>query len=276
MTTSGTDDEAPLIPDQRRELLVRLLRSERVLSVHQLTEALGVSHMTVRRDISALEGEGRVLAIPGGARLPTRVGAEPSRADKSVMEAPQKAAIAREAARLVRDDMVVYLDAGTTTLGIAGRIEGVNGLTVVTNDFAIVEEFGLLGEVETVHIGGQVEYANRSTIGLLAANTLRGLNIDIAFISASSWSAHHGVTTPVPGKVEVKTAAMDSASVAVLVADSSKYGSFSMYRAAELRSFSSVITDSTLSDGAVESVRSLGIELVLADDENEPAQTDRT
>lgn len=264
--TSARRDEVPLIPEQRRELLMRLLHREKVLSVHQLTEMLGVSHMTVRRDISALEGDGRVRAIAGGVRLATLVGTEPSRADKSLMQAPHKAAIAREAVRLLRDDMVVYLDAGTTTHALAARLDGLTGLTIVTNDFGIVEEAGLRG-IDTVHVGGQVEHENRSSIGIIAATTLRGLNVDLAVISASSWSSRHGVTTPSPGKVEVKVAAMESASASVLVADSSKYGSFSMYRVAGLQGFSSIVTDDALPAGAVDSIRQLEVDLVLAADE---------
>jgi DeoR/GlpR family transcriptional regulator of sugar metabolism len=269
--TSPSRDEVPLIPDQRRELLMRHVYREKLLSVHQLTEMLGVSHMTVRRDIQALEGDGRVVSVPGGVKLATRVGAEPSRADKSLMEGPHKRGIAREAAALLHDDMVVYLDAGTTTLGLAGHLDRRRGVTVVTNDFAIVDALALLPDIETVHVGGRVEVANRSTVGLIAANTLRGLNVDLAFISASSWSAHHGVTTPSPGKVEVKRAALEAASAAVLVADSSKYGSFAMYRAVELGQFSTVVSDVGLPAGAVEAVRELGVELVLAPDDGSEA-----
>lgn len=102
------------------------------------------------------------------------------------------------------------------------------------------------------------------TVGTIAARTLARLNTDLAFISASSWSMHHGVTTPSPGKVEVKMAAISSTSDAVLVADSSKYGTFSMYSAVELREFSSIVTDSELSEGAAEGIRALDVELTLA------------
>ncbi|MFP3571435.1 DeoR family transcriptional regulator, partial [Paraburkholderia sp. SIMBA_030] len=60
---------APLIPDQRREAMLRLLRRDKVLSLHQLMESLGCSHMTVRRDIALLEREGLVHSVPGGVRV---------------------------------------------------------------------------------------------------------------------------------------------------------------------------------------------------------------
>lgn len=262
--TPNSPAEAPLIPEQRREKLLRQLHRDQVLSVHQLTEMLGVSHMTVRRDIAALEMDGKALGIPGGVRLASHVRTEPSRIDKSALEPQRKAGIARLAASLISDEMVIYLDAGTTTLAIVPHLAKHTGLTVITNDFAIVDELMLLGGIEAVHVGGQIEWANRSTVGPIAARTLSRLNTDLAFISASSWSMHHGVTTPSPGKVDVKTAAVSSTSNAVLVADSSKYGTFSMYSAVELREFSSIVTDSELSEGAAEGIRTLDVDLLLA------------
>ncbi len=90
-----SDNEAPLIPDQRREELMRLLRRDSVLSVHQLVELLGVSHMTVRRDIAALEREGRAFSVAGGVRLVTSAPHEPTFAAKISTETAEKTAIAR-------------------------------------------------------------------------------------------------------------------------------------------------------------------------------------
>jgi len=252
-----------VIPDQRRQQILRALHREKVLSVHQLTDLLGVSHMTVRRDIGVLESEGLALAVPGGVRIASAAPAEPSRDDKSLLAPEQKAAIARAAAELVRDDMVIYLDAGTTTLAMVPLLLSRSGLTIVTNDFGVVD--ALAGtDIPTIHIGGRVDHVNRSTVGSLGALVLSQINTDFAFLSASSWSLKHGVTTPQTAKVDVKQAAMRGAADSVLVADSSKYGSFSAYRAAELRSFDLVITDDALSTSAAEAIAAHGIDLRLA------------
>lgn len=252
-----------VIPDQRRERILRALHREKVLSVHELTDLLGVSHMTVRRDIAVLEQEGLASAVPGGVRIVNPVAAEPSRADKSLLYPEQKSAIATIAAERVHDDMVVYLDAGTTTLALTPLVTAHAGVTVVTNDFGIVEALAH-SDVPTIHIGGRVDHRNRSTIGSLGALVLGEINTDVAFISASSWSVKHGVTTPEPAKVEVKRAAMAGAAESVLVADSSKYGSFSAYRAAPLGAFDLIVTDDALSETAVSAISALGVDLRLA------------
>ena len=260
----GSSGEPPLIPDQRRELLLKHLRRDGVLSVQQITQLFGVSHMTVRRDITELESRGLVFTVPGGVRIASRLRAEPSFHDKSVVEQPQKQAMAQAAAELVQDGMTVYLDAGTTLLAMVPHLAEHAELTVVTNDFGAVEQLFPARHLTVLHIGGRVEPDNHSSVGRLAAATVRQLGFDLAFISASSWDLVRGVTTPSEPKVEVKQAAMAAAQQSVLVTGSSKYGTFGMYKVADLDAFDTVVTDAGLTEAAAQAVRGAGAHLRLA------------
>ncbi|MFE3598821.1 DeoR/GlpR family DNA-binding transcription regulator [Streptomyces sp. NPDC059096] len=257
-------EHPPLIPDQRREQLLRHLRRDGVLSVQQITRLLGVSHMTVRRDIAELERKGLVFSVPGGVRIASTITSEPGFLHKSEVEQPQKRAMAEEAARLVQEGMTVYLDAGTTLLAMAPALARMTGLTVVTNDFTTIGQLMSAPHLDLVHVGGLVDVSNRSSVGRLAANTLRDLALDIAFVSTSSWDLLRGVTTPSESKVEVKQAAMASAAHSVLVAGSSKYGTFGRYRVAPLSAFDTIVTDADLTDAAAEGIRTGGSSLALA------------
>ncbi|MGY1439429.1 DeoR/GlpR family DNA-binding transcription regulator [Streptomyces reniochalinae] len=256
-------DEPPLIPDQRRELLLKHLRREGVLSVQQITQLFGVSHMTVRRDIADLESQGLVFSVPGGVRLANRLRSEPSFDDKSLVEQPQKQAMAAEAAAMVRDGMTVYLDAGTTLLAMAPHLAERTDVTVVTNDFGAVSALFAARHLTVIHVGGQVEPDNHSSVGRLAAATIRQLAFDIAFVSTSSWDLVRGVTTPSAPKVEVKQAAMAAAQRSVLVAGSAKYGTFGMYRIASLDAFDTIVADAMLTEAAAQGIRACGTDLRL-------------
>jgi DeoR/GlpR family transcriptional regulator of sugar metabolism len=258
-------DNLALIPDQRREKLMRALHRDQVLSVAQVVDLLGVSHMTVRRDIAVLEREGRAYSVPGGVRMARGQRGEPAFDDKSASDQPQKQAIARSAEPLLRNDMVVYLDAGTTTGAIVGAITRLSGMTIITNDFAIVDQLFDATHVDVIHTGGRLEHANRSAVGRLAAETLMRINSDIAFISASSWDLTRGLTTPSEAKVAVKDAALELASEKVLVVTSSKYGTFGMYDIAPLRRFDRIITDDGLPAPVAAGIRDLGVSLTLAE-----------
>ncbi len=99
----GDPDGATMIPDQRRESMVRQLRRHKVLSVHQLMEMFACSHMTVRRDIAMLEQAGQVYSVPGGVRIASQLNSEPSHQSKALIEtaakamdrAPRRAVVAR-------------------------------------------------------------------------------------------------------------------------------------------------------------------------------------
>jgi DeoR/GlpR family transcriptional regulator of sugar metabolism len=255
---------APLIPEQRRQEILRHLRHAQVLSYHQLTELLGVSHMTIRRDIAALEKQGSVEATPGGAKIATRLLREPARTEKAVTDRAAKIAMARVAATMVTDSMTVYLDAGTTIQAVRPFLEDVRDLTVVSNDLATVADFFDHPDVDLICVGGRVETANRSTAGRLATLALRELSLDIAFLSSSSWDVAHGVTTPVEAKVDVKRAALAAATTTVLVAGSAKFGRFARYRVLRLNEIDKIITDDGVDDEAAAEITAAGTPLVRA------------
>ncbi|UFU02879.1 DeoR/GlpR family DNA-binding transcription regulator [Ruania suaedae] len=263
-------DGGALIPEQRRERLLGLLEREIVLSVRQLTDLLGVSHMTVRRDIATLEAEGRAVSVAGGVRAAGRVRAEPSYAVKAVTDVGLKAAIARQAAAHLRPGATLFLDAGTTVGALVPHLLEVGDLTVVTNDFTTLARL-MDTEIALVHVGGRVESRNRSSVGRLAAATLGSLNVDVAFLSASSWDGARGVTTPSESKIELKQTALRVTSAAVLLADTTKYGTFSVHRVAALEDFDEVITDDGLDDSIRQDLAERGVRLTTA--AAEPAES---
>lgn len=261
---SSSGRAAGLIPEQRREMIVRQLHKHQVLSLHQLTELLGCSHMTVRRDVAALEEKGRVYAVPGGVRIASHQLVEPTHQAKSVTELPQKRGIAAQVAALIKPGMTVYLDAGTTTACLIPQIVALADMTVITNDFYVALALSDAPQVTVLHTGGMLDHRNGSSVGPLAAATLRQLVADIAFLSTSAWDLERGVTTPSAPKVEVKRAAMAIASQRVLLATSAKYGTYGTYRVAGLDEFDLVVTDDTLSEAALQRMREAGLALEVA------------
>lgn len=267
-------DAPALIPAERQNFILEKLAREGVVGIARLTEALGVSHMTVRRDIRQLEAEGRVTSVPGGVRLPERLLAEPLRSAKTTMMAAEKAAIGAVAAAMIPRGAVIYLDAGTTTLEIARRLLGRDDLMVVTNDFVVCATLAS-GRCRLHHTGGAVERDNQSCVGQGAAEAVARFAFDIAFVSAPSWSLR-GVTTPTEDKTVVKRMALECAARGVLVTDSSKYGLVGAFLAAPLTRFSTVVTDAGTPPAALAQIRKLGVDLRIArDGDGRRADADR-
>jgi DeoR/GlpR family transcriptional regulator of sugar metabolism len=237
-----------------------------VLSIRHIVELLGVSHMTVRRDIATLEESGQVVSVQGGVRLSEWTGTEPprERGSRAVLELPRKRAIAELAAELVHDDMVVFLDAGTTCEAVVPFLATRRGLTVVTNDFFVVTTLFDYPGIETSHTGGAVDVSSGSSSGPLAAATVGSISLDLFFMSTGTWDLAHGVTTPATEKVLLKRAALDAASSCVLLADSTKFGTFERFKVSPLDAIDVVITDTDLSDDVRTAITELGIGLQLA------------
>lgn len=255
-----------MIPVERHQQILELVAERGVVSIAELTERFGVSHMTIRRDLHKLEQQGTVIPVSGGVQAQERLISEPSHMDKETMFSQQKASIGRLAADIIPPDSCIYLDAGTTTLALARQIGERSDLTVVTNDFVIASYLIEFGRCELIHTGGTVCRENRSCVGEAAAHALRNLLIDIAFISASSWSMR-GLSTPSEDKVSVKRAIVDASHRCILLCDTSKYGKIATYMALPISVFDTIITDSALPEAAKEAIRLADIKLMLANAE---------
>lgn len=256
----------PLIPEQRHQEILRLLRREGVLSIHSLTDYMNVSHMTVRRDVTALEGSGQVVSVQGGVRLAERT--DPSSPkeleSRAQPELPRKQAIAQLAARHIEDDMVVFLDAGTTCLSVVPHLATRKNLTVVTNNFYVVTSLFIHPHIEVIHAGGAVDPSNGSSEGRMAADAVKGVNIDLFFLSTGTWNLSRGVTTPSMDKAEVKVAALQASTSCLLLADSTKFGTVSKFRVAAIEKLNAVVTDEQLPQKTQDSIRDLGVAVHVA------------
>lgn len=253
-----------MIPMERHQQIIALLKERGVISIAELSETLLVSQMTIRRDLQKLEEQGAVLLVTGGVQSTERISREPSHHDKSTMFSLEKQAIGKAAAHNIPLNSCIYLDAGTTTLMLARELALRNDLLVVTNDFAIANFLIDNSECRMIHTGGTLTRENRSSVGEAAARTLRGLSLDIAFISASCWGSR-GIFTPEEEKIAVKRAASESSRKRVLLADSSKYNKIATFLALPLSQFDSIITDAYLTTLAKKELRNIEAELVLAE-----------
>ncbi|MDL4914823.1 MAG: DNA-binding transcriptional repressor YgbI [Enterobacterales bacterium endosymbiont of Blomia tropicalis] len=252
-----------MIPVERHQQILALVAERGVVSIAELTDRLGVSHMTIRRDVQKLEEQGAVLSVSGGVRSADRLAAEPSHLTKTTLFNDEKNAIGRLAAQHIPRNSCIYLDAGTTTLALARELVDRNDLLVVTNDFMVTNLLMEASSCRVIHTGGTVCRENRSCVGEAAARSLRHLAIDIAFISSSCWGPR-GLFTPDEDKVTVKQTVSEVSSKRVLLSDSSKYNKIATFLALPLERFDTIVTDDQLNHTARELLSAGAWELVIA------------
>lgn len=237
-----------LAPERRRYLLQELSVRDAV-RVSEVARALGVSEMTVRRDIDTLADEGAVRKIHGGAaRLRGTDAAEPGFSMNLGRQRQAKLAVGRAARGLLQPGMTVSISAGTTTYCLAGMLDGIEGLTVVTNSLtgADVARRSSGGEATVILTGGEAT-PSEALVGPVATATIRSLHVDICFMGVHGIHLDSGLTTPNLAEAETNAALLEAADRLVVLADHTKFGIRAMAGFAELRAVDTLITDDGIS-----------------------------
>ncbi|WP_427172409.1 DeoR/GlpR family DNA-binding transcription regulator [Arthrobacter sp. 92] len=243
-----------MLPAARHQAIVDTVQRERVVRVTDLAQQLGVSLMTVRRDIEQLEEAGRLERIHGGAKLPGGASThEPGFELKSTQLTAEKRAIALEAASLVQEGTAVGLSAGTTTWALAKELVNGPRITVVTNSVRIADLFhvgpssgGSRADSTVILIGGQ-RTPSDALVGPIATAALKQLHLDILFLGVHGMDADAGFTTPNLLEAETDRAFVAAARKVVVLADHTKWGTLGISTIAGLDEADEVISDTGLS-----------------------------
>lgn len=239
------------------------LKSHNLVTVEQLVAAISASPATIRRDLIKLDREGVISRTHGGVTLNRFIPAQPTTLEKLQRHLTEKQAIAKAAAGLVKANDAVVLDAGTTMLELARQLTHLP-LRVITADLHIALFLSEFKQIEVTIIGGRIDDSSQSCIGEHGRRLLRNIYPDVAFVSCNSWSLEKGITTPTEEKAGLKEDLLINARRRVLLADSSKYGSWSLFCATPLQSLTDIITDELLDEKEVRELSGQPFTLTLA------------
>jgi DeoR/GlpR family transcriptional regulator of sugar metabolism len=241
-----------MLAEVRQMMIVEEVRRHGSVRVSELTDQLGVSEMTVRRDLDALASSGLIEKVHGGATTRTRLSAdEPGFEAKSHRQVAEKEAIARVASELVEPGQAVALSAGTTTWHLARRLRNTPNLTVITNSLPVADILHAEKRPDlTVVLTGGVRTPSDALVGPIAAATLRGLHVDVLFMGVHGMSEDAGFTTPNLLEAETDEALIASAERLVVVADHTKWGVRGLVSIARLDDADVLITDTGLAPDA--------------------------
>ncbi|MFJ9587439.1 DeoR/GlpR family DNA-binding transcription regulator [Streptomyces acidicola] len=266
-----------LLAEQRRALILDEVRRRGGVRVNELTRKLGVSDMTVRRDLDALARQGAVEKVHGGA-VPVAEASthEPGFEAKSGLELTAKEDIARAAAELVAPGTAIALSGGTTTYALAQRLLDVPDLTVVTNSVRVADVFhtsqrssGQRQGAATVVLTGGVRTPSDSLVGPVADQAIAALHFDVLFLGVHGISVEAGLSTPNLAEAETNRRLVQSARRVVVVADHTKWGTVGLSSFASLEQVDTLVTDAGLPAGARAEISEHLSELVVAGESGE-------
>jgi DeoR/GlpR family transcriptional regulator of sugar metabolism len=212
--------QGTLAAEERLRWLHERLTAEGVVTIAAAAGALGVSEMTVRRDLAELEERGTARRVRGGARA---VGPQ-SFTERHHTAARAKSRIAAKLAGLVPAEGTVAFDASSTVMRLTGGLDAARDLTVLTNGpdtfTALQGQPGVTGLLT----GGRLEDRTGSLVGPLACRAAAQFTVETFFASAAALDPQAGALEATLEEAEVKRAVAAGAVEVVLAADASKLG----------------------------------------------------
>jgi DeoR/GlpR family transcriptional regulator of sugar metabolism len=237
-----------MLARQRQALILERVRETGAVRVAELARDLGVSDMTVRRDLEVLHEHGLLEKVHGGATALSGLASfEPGFVAKSSLQQAEKSAIAVAAAERVEPGMAIGISAGTTTHVLAARVAEVPGVTIVTNSIRVADVLNRTGRRDqTVILTGGIRTPSEALVGSFAVSQLRTVHLDQVFMGVHGMDAKAGFTCPNLLEAETDRALIEAGRELVVLADHTKWGVIGIASIGDLRRADVLISDRDL------------------------------
>lgn len=242
----------------RKQKILEILETNDSTEVPELALELGISEITVRRDLNLLANENLLLRTHGGA---VKIGLNKTAfSQKTEVNVEAKDEICKKAASLVQEGDVVFLDCGSTVFRICQYIKN-KKIKVVTNSLPIVNE--LLGsEVSVNFAGGEIDAQRQAAHGKTAIEHIARYKADIAFVGVDGISITNGLSANSEKEADMTLAIAINANKTYFLCDSSKFETQKYLHFADISFVKNIISDSKLEQNLKELYEAKGVEFI--------------
>ncbi|UVI33450.1 DeoR/GlpR family DNA-binding transcription regulator [Paenibacillus spongiae] len=246
-----------MLKEERHHLILDLLNNEGKLIATELSSRLNVSEDTIRRDLRELDGMGVLHRVHGGALLK---GASTVKFEEKFNQAPEaKTHIAEVGLKLIRNDQVIIIDGGTTTLTFAQQLPFDLKATVITNSPPVAVALSHHPNIEVVMLGGRLFKESLVNTGIATIQALEDIRADIYFMGTHSVHPQTGISIPDQEEAFIKRKMVNISAETVVLAEAHKLGTASTYVAAHVNEISYLVTESCVSSNVLIEYEKLGI-----------------
>ena len=250
--------------DIRRNKILRQLRAEGKVSVKRLSEDLGTTPVTIRNDLTALEREGYLLRVQGGAVLLSSGGqAFPENIGADIACYEEKNAIAEAVANQIHNGDTLFINSGTTTLCVAEALRSKKNLNVVTNSLEVATRLGGIPSIRVMLLGGEINSQYGFTYGGDTQEQLSRYQADWVILSVEGISAQNGITTHHAEEASVDRLMLTGAKKVLILADHTKIGHVGFARVCSCDSRFTLVTDAD-NDMALNELEACGVQILKA------------
>lgn len=252
-----------MLTSQRKQHILSALQRDGNVVAKSLSEALGLSEDTIRRDLREMAAEGLLQRVHGGALPLAPAGAD--FASRQQLASDEKVLIGRAAARLVRPGQVVFVDGGTTAVQLARHLPRTLQATVVTHSPSVAVELAAHTQLEVVLIGGRLFKHSVVAVGAAAMGAIARIHADTYFMGVTGVHAEAGLTTGDLEEAEIKRALMASAAETVVLASSEKLGAASAWVVNPVTAATTLLVSPEAPAKALAPLRKAGLTILRSD-----------
>ena len=249
-----------MLTSERKSLILDTLRRDGRVIAKRLSQELGLSEDTIRRDLRELAADGRLHRVHGGA-LPASP-AVATFAARQALGSAAKVAIGRAAGRMIRPGQVVFLDGGTTAVQLARHLPLDLEATLVTHSPSIAVELVAHPAIEVELVGGHLFKHSVVATGASAAEAIGRVRADIFFMGVTGVHPETGLTTGNAEEAAIKRLISRQAAETIVLASREKLGAASAYTIAPLTGISGLVVEAGLAEEVLAPFRELAIDIV--------------
>jgi len=264
MPRSRSSTEDTVLKEERLRLIRDLVEAAGRVTVPELSQRLGVSTATVRRDLMELHLQGRLQRTHGGAVRIEHPTTEPPILERAREQAEAKRRIGSLAASLLHDGETVFLGSGTTVLAVAEALPPGRRLTVITNSLPVANHLAHRSAIDLIVIGGMFRRSELSMIGHIAEQAIRELRADRVIMGMRGIDPAAGFTHEYLPEIMTDRAILGIAPQVVIVADHTKFGRVCPVAVAPVTAAQIVVTDNETPPEVISELRQHGLEVLVA------------
>lgn len=233
---------------ERQQRILELLAQNGAVWVSKLSEDMGVTEETVRRDLEKLEKKEALRRTHGGALPIDESSYDLSLSKRKVTNVEAKERLAKEAVRHIATGDTVFLDASTTTFYMAKELKKMSQVTVITNSLRVISELTDHESIKLIAIGGIVSQ-NQSFVGRLAERSIQNdYFANKMFFSSKGVTLDAGILESNEQECAIKQQMIENAMERYYLCDSSKIGRIGFVKLAPLDKMNHFLTEATLSE----------------------------
>lgn len=249
---------------ERQKIILDKLNLDGAVWVSKLSEELGVTEETIRRDLEKLENKEVLVRTHGGAVPIIESTYELSLEKRKKTNLPAKEKLARIASEYIMPGDTIFLDSSTTTFYIAKEIKKMKNITVISNSLRVINELSNSENIKTIAVGGVVSN-NQSFVGYLAENAIKSNFFAMKFFfSSKGISPEAGIMESNDLECAIKKQMLDNSTEKYYLCDSSKIGRIGFYKLTPIENIDYFITDTSLNSDYIDKFNEYGVKFIIA------------